>query len=175
VNSVVYDAGVLVAADKNQRQTWAEHKARLELGVVPIVPAPVVAQVSRSPRQVQLRRFLTGCVVVPLGEVEAYEAGRLLGITRTADVVDAVVATIAPTFVVRPVFHMDAAGAVRFLAGNLPDSRCGLFPCVQRNEHSFQSDEPVAGVYEPPRDFPVERRIYRQTQPLPPAIRRRKE
>jgi len=95
VSAVVYDAAVLVAADRNERRAWAEHKARLEFGVVPLVPAPVVAQVSRSPQQAQLRRFLTGCVVVPLGESEAHEAGRLLGMTRTADVVDAVVVTIA--------------------------------------------------------------------------------
>ena len=95
MNAVVYDAAVLVAADRNERRAWAEHKARLELGVVPLVPAPVLAQVSRSPQQAQLRRFLTGCVVVPLGESEAHEAGRLLGITRTADVVDAVIVTIA--------------------------------------------------------------------------------
>jgi predicted nucleic acid-binding protein len=95
MSAVVYDAAVLVAADRNERRAWAEHKARLELGVIPLVPAPVVAQVSRSPQQAQLRRFLTGCVVVPLGESEAHEAGRLLGMTRTADVVDAVVVTIA--------------------------------------------------------------------------------
>jgi predicted nucleic acid-binding protein len=95
MSTVVYDAAVLVAADRNERRAWAEHKARLELGVVPLVPAPVIAQVSRSPRQVQLRRFLTGCEVVPLRESEAHEAGRLLGKTRTADVVDAVVVTIA--------------------------------------------------------------------------------
>jgi hypothetical protein len=34
-------------------------------------------------------------VVVPLGENEAHEAGRLLGMTRTADLVDAVVVTTA--------------------------------------------------------------------------------
>ncbi|MBV9940341.1 MAG: hypothetical protein JO150_17680 [Acidobacteriaceae bacterium] len=95
MSTVVYDAAVLVAADRNDRRTWAEHKARLELGIVPSVPAPVVAQVSRSPQQAQLRRFLTGCAVVPLGESEAHEAGRLLGKTGTADVVDAVVVTIA--------------------------------------------------------------------------------
>ena len=60
MSTVVYDAAVLVAADRNERRAWAEHKARLELGVVPLVPAPVVAQVSRSPQQAQLRRFLTG-------------------------------------------------------------------------------------------------------------------
>jgi len=95
VSAVVYDAAVLVAADRNDRRVWAEHKARLEFGIVPSVPAPVVAQVSRSPQQAQFRRFLTGCAVVPLGESEAHEAGRLLGKTRTADVIDAVVVTVA--------------------------------------------------------------------------------
>ena len=95
MNSVVYDAAVLVAADRNERRIWAEHKARLEFGVLPSVPAPVVAQVSRSPQQAQLRRFLRGCAVVSLDESGAHEAGRLLRKTRTADVVDAVVVTTA--------------------------------------------------------------------------------
>lgn len=95
MSTIVYDAGVLVAADRNERRAWAEHKARLELGVLPLVPAPVVAQVSRSPQQAQLRRFLTGCLIIPLGETEAHEAGRLLGIAKTSDVVDAVVVTTA--------------------------------------------------------------------------------
>ena len=95
MSNIVYDTAVLVAADRNDRRTWAEHKARLESGIVPLVPAPVVAQVSRSPHQAQFRRFLTGCAVVPLGESEAHEAGRLLGKTSTTDVVDAVVVTIA--------------------------------------------------------------------------------
>ena len=95
MSAVVYDSAVLVAADRNERRAWAEHKVRLELGVVPLVPAPVVAQVSRSPQQAQLRRFLTGCVVVPLDETGAHEAGRLLGKTKTSDVVDAVVVTTA--------------------------------------------------------------------------------
>ncbi len=95
MSAVLYDAAVLVAADRNERRVWAQHKARLEFGIVPVVPAPVVAQVSRSPQQAQLRRFLTGCAVVPFGEIEAHEAGRLLGATRTMDVVDAAVTVIA--------------------------------------------------------------------------------
>ncbi len=83
MSAVVYDAAVLVAADRNDRHTRAEHRARLEFGLVPLVAAPVVAQVSRLPRQ-QLRRFLTGCVVVRLDERDAHEAGRLLGIAKTA-------------------------------------------------------------------------------------------
>ena len=43
----------------------------------------------------QLRRFLAGCIVVPLGEHDAHAAGRLLAKTGTTDVVDAVVATVA--------------------------------------------------------------------------------
>lgn len=95
MSAVVYDAGVLVAADRNERRAWAEHKVRLELGIALLVPAAVVAQVSRSPQQAQLRRFLIGCTVAPLGETEAHEAGRLLGKARTSDVVDAVVVTTA--------------------------------------------------------------------------------
>lgn len=95
MSAVVYDAAVLVAADRNDRRVWAEHKARLEFGIVPSVPTPVLAQVSRSPQQAQLRRFLTGCAIVPLEESDAHEGGRLLGKSRTADVVDAVVVTIA--------------------------------------------------------------------------------
>lgn len=91
----VYDAAVLIAADRNDRRIWADHKARLEFGMVPTVPATVVAQVSRSPRQVQLRRFLSGCIIVPLGESEAHEAGLLLGKTKMADVVDAAVVAVA--------------------------------------------------------------------------------
>jgi predicted nucleic acid-binding protein len=95
MKSFVYDAAVLAAADRNERRAWAEHKVRLEMGFLPLVPSPVVAQVSRSAKQAQLRRFLAGCVVVPVGESEAHEAGRLLGLTKTADVVDALVVTVA--------------------------------------------------------------------------------
>lgn len=92
---VVYDAGVLVAADRNTRSVWAEHRVRLEAGVVPVVPAPVVVQVSRSPEQAQLRRLLRGCEVVSLTEQRAHAAGQLLGRTGSRDVVDAVVAATA--------------------------------------------------------------------------------
>jgi predicted nucleic acid-binding protein len=92
---VVYDAAVLVAADRNARSVWAEHRLRLEAGIVPVVPAPVVVQVSRSPRQVQLRRLLRGCEVVSLTEQRAHSAGRLLGRAGSRDVVEAVVADTA--------------------------------------------------------------------------------
>jgi predicted nucleic acid-binding protein len=92
---VVYDAAVLIAGDRSSRTVWAEHRVRLEAGIVPVVPSPVVVQVSRSPSQVQLRRLLHGCEVVSLTEQRAHSAGRLLGRAGSADVVDAVVADIA--------------------------------------------------------------------------------
>jgi hypothetical protein len=39
-----------------------------------------------------MRRLLRGCEVVPFDEVSAHAAGRLLALTKTADVVDAAVA-----------------------------------------------------------------------------------
>jgi len=92
---VVYDAGVLIAADRCQRRTWAEHRVRLEAGVIPLVPSPVVAQASRSPKQAQMRRLLRGCEVVPFDEAAAHAAGSLLGKARTKDVVDASVAVLS--------------------------------------------------------------------------------
>jgi hypothetical protein len=93
--SVVYDAGVFVAAERNEREVWADHRARLEMGLVPRTTAPVVAQVSRSSRQAQLHRMLRGCEIVPLASDDAHEVGSLLGSAGTADVVDAHLIIIA--------------------------------------------------------------------------------
>jgi hypothetical protein len=95
VTSVVYDAGALIAAERNDRRMWAEHRVRLESDIVPVAPTVVVAQVSRSPRQVQLRRMLRGCDVSDLTEATAHDAGALLAASATSDVVDAVVVTEA--------------------------------------------------------------------------------
>jgi predicted nucleic acid-binding protein len=95
VRPVVYDTGVLLAADRSERDVWAEHQVSLEAGIVPLVPAPVVAQASRSPRQAQMRRLLRGCEVVPFDETAAHAAGLLLEKTRTTDVVDASVAALS--------------------------------------------------------------------------------
>lgn len=92
---VVYDTGVLIAADRSERRTWADHRIRLEAGIVPLIPAPVVALASRSPKQAQMRRLLRGCEVVPFDEHAAHAAGALLGKTGMKDVVDASVAALA--------------------------------------------------------------------------------
>jgi len=93
--SVVYDAGALVAADRSERGLWADHRARLELGIVPATTAPVVAQVSRSSRQAQLRRFLRGCDVEPFRSEDAHDVGTLAGKAAANDVVDVHVVVVA--------------------------------------------------------------------------------
>jgi hypothetical protein len=87
--SVHYDAGALVAADRNDRAVWAHHTARLELGIVPITTAPVIAQASRSPRQAQLRRFLRGCHIRDFTKDDSHPVGALLAKSNTADIVGA--------------------------------------------------------------------------------------
>jgi predicted nucleic acid-binding protein len=93
--TAVYDAGALIAADRSDREVWADHRARLELGVLPVTTAPVVAQVSRSGRQAQLRRFLRGCDVVPFLEDEVHDIGALAGRSGSSDVVDVHVVAVA--------------------------------------------------------------------------------
>jgi hypothetical protein len=95
VRGVAYDAGALIAGERNDRRFWAEHCVRLEAGMVPIVPSVVVAQVSRSAKQVGLRRLLRGCEVAVLDETAAHRAGELLARSRTSDVVDAALVDLA--------------------------------------------------------------------------------
>jgi hypothetical protein len=95
VKPVVYDAAVLVAADRNDRAVWAEHRVRLEASLAPIIPAPVVAQASRAPSQANLQRLLRGCEVVAFDEANAHQTGRLLAAAGTSDVVDAALVVLA--------------------------------------------------------------------------------
>lgn len=91
----VYDAGVLLAIDNDDRRMWAVHHLALEAGRRLLVPAVVVAQGWRGARQVQLGRFLRGCEVVPVGLEVAKAAGVLCGRAGTRDVVDASVVSVA--------------------------------------------------------------------------------
>lgn len=95
MSDLVYDAGALIAADRNDRDFWADHRVRLEDDVVPVVPAPVVAQVSRSPRQVQLRRLLRGCDVPAFDEAAAHRVGTVLARGSSSDIADGAVVEAA--------------------------------------------------------------------------------
>jgi len=92
----VYDTGVLLAIDSNDRRIWAIHHLAVEEGRRLLVPSVVVGQAWRDTRrQVQLGRFLSSCEIVPVGLELAKSAGVLCGKAGTRDVVDASVVTIA--------------------------------------------------------------------------------
>ncbi|MEU8656165.1 type II toxin-antitoxin system VapC family toxin [Actinoplanes philippinensis] len=92
----VYDAGVLLAIDGNDRRMWLIHHLAVEEGRRLLVPAVVVAQAWRDARrQVQLGKFLHSCEVTPIGMETAKAAGVLCGKAGTRDVVDATVVTLA--------------------------------------------------------------------------------
>ena len=92
---IIYDAGALVAAERNVRSLWALHDATLRRDLTPIVPAGVLAQVWRGGPQANLSRLLSGCRVTSLDESLARAAGTLCGQAGTSDVVDASVVVLA--------------------------------------------------------------------------------
>lgn len=100
MSEVVYDAGALIAADRGDREFWADHRVRLERGVIPAVPAPVVAQVSRSQRQAQLCRLLRGCDVLRFDEAAAHRVGAVLARSGGSDIVDGAVVDAASEYAV---------------------------------------------------------------------------
>ena len=93
--TVAYDAGPLIAADRNDREMWAYHRRLLEHGRRPITTAPVVAQVSRRPQQALLDRLLGACRIVGFDGDDARRVGALLARSNTSDVVDAHLVAIA--------------------------------------------------------------------------------
>jgi hypothetical protein len=93
---VVYDAGALLAAERGDERMRALHRRFLLHGISPEVPSPVLAQVWRGAgRQAGLSRALKGCAVLPTDEEIAKRAGVLLGLSGTADAVDAIVVATA--------------------------------------------------------------------------------
>ncbi len=89
------DTGALIAADRNDREFWAFFKEASEREVVPVIPAPVLAQAWRSSRQARLAQVVNACFVEPLEESLARTAGELLGRAKVSDVVDAAVVASA--------------------------------------------------------------------------------
>ena len=89
MSGITYDAGALIAAERNDRHVWALHRRALERGLVPTVPAGVLGQGWRGGPQAQLSRLLKGCRVEPLDEARARAAGVACGRARSSDIVDA--------------------------------------------------------------------------------------
>jgi len=92
VNGIVFDAGGLIALERNDRRVLLVLKAALEQEGRIIVPATALAQVIRNPaRQVRLWRMIQfeRTEVIPLDGSHAQAVGALLGQTATTDITDA--------------------------------------------------------------------------------------
>lgn len=89
---VTYDTGALIAGERNDRRMWALHVGFLAEGVVPVVPAPVVAEAWRGgARQASLARMLVACRVEDMTDDQAHRVGEMAGRADHDDVVDVAV------------------------------------------------------------------------------------
>jgi hypothetical protein len=89
---VTYDTGALVAAERNNRRMWALHAGFLAEEVIPVVPAPVLAEAWRGgSRQASLVRLLRMCEIELMSEEQARLVGVLVGKSAHDDVVDVTV------------------------------------------------------------------------------------
>ncbi len=86
---LAYDTGVLTAVERDSRRVWALHRRCLARGILPVVPAAVVAQAWRAgARHGLLMRMLAGCQVEPLDEERARAVGVLASLSEQADIVE---------------------------------------------------------------------------------------
>ena len=89
---VTYDTGALIAGERNDRRVWALHMGFIAEEVVPVVPAPVVAEAWRGgARQASLSRLLAGCHVEAMTAEQARHVGELVGRADHEDIVDVTV------------------------------------------------------------------------------------
>ena len=98
VSGVTFDAGGLMALDRNDRRVLALVARAAERGMRITVPATALAQAMRNPaRQARLSRIVrqAGTDLVALNGPDATAVGLLLARTATADVVDAHVVVCA--------------------------------------------------------------------------------
>ena len=91
MTGVTYDTGALIAAERDDRRMWTLHRRALERGLLPTVPAGVLAQGWRGGPQPQMSRLLAGCRIEQFDEARARSAGAACAMAGTSDVVDAAV------------------------------------------------------------------------------------
>jgi hypothetical protein len=92
LSGITFDAGGLIALDRNDRRVLALIARAMERGLRITIPATALAQAIRNPaRQVRLSRLIRqpGTDLVPLDGLDATAVGLLLTRTATADIVDA--------------------------------------------------------------------------------------
>jgi hypothetical protein len=92
VSGITFDAGGLIALDRNDRQVLTLVARATERGLRLTIPATALAQAIRNPaRQVRLSRLIrqAGTDIMALNGPDATAVGLLLARTATTDIVDA--------------------------------------------------------------------------------------
>jgi predicted nucleic acid-binding protein len=98
LSSVTFDAGGLIALERNDRRVLALLARASERGIAITIPTTALAQVMRNPsRQARLSRIIrqANTNLVALDGPDATAVGLLLAQTGTSDIVDAHVAICA--------------------------------------------------------------------------------
>jgi hypothetical protein len=95
--TLVFDAGALLALEKNDQAVWERLKAASLAGFPPVTHGGVVGQAWRGsgPRQARLAAALDGIEVYPLDDELGRRAGVLLKRSGTSDVIDAALVLLA--------------------------------------------------------------------------------
>jgi predicted nucleic acid-binding protein len=92
VSGITFDAGGLIALDRNDRRVLALLARATERGTRVTIPATALAQAIRNPaRQARLSRLIrqSGTDLVALNGPDATAVGLLLAQSGTADIADA--------------------------------------------------------------------------------------
>jgi hypothetical protein len=92
MSGVTFDAGGLIALDRNDRRVIALIARAAEIGARITVPATALAQTIRRPaRQARLSRLVRQptTTIAPLDGPDATQVGLLLAASRTTDISDA--------------------------------------------------------------------------------------
>ena len=92
MSGITFDAGALIALDRNDRRVLALVAHASEHGLRITIPATALAQAMRNPaRQARLSRLIRqpDTDVIALNELDATAVGLLLARTATSDIVDA--------------------------------------------------------------------------------------
>jgi len=92
VSGVTFDAGGLIALDRNDRRVVVLLARAAEIGARVTVPATALAQAIRQPaRQARLARLVRQPTteIVPLNGLDATSVGVLLAASHTTDITDA--------------------------------------------------------------------------------------
>jgi len=91
-HGLTYDTGALIAAERDNRLMWALHRAALNRGLAPTIPAGALAEAWRGGPQHHLGRLIKGCRTEGLTEEQARAVGVLIGRSGLNDTVDVAVA-----------------------------------------------------------------------------------